>query len=1069
MTFRRGHWGMPVPALWQAYLAVGALLCGLYAFVPPFAGSGPVINVLGLSPVIAILVGLRLYRPASPGPWRFFAVGFALFFVGDIYTYTYPHLLGREVPFPSPGDAAYIAVYPALMAGLLVLVRRRNPRSDLAGVIDSAIITIGLALLSWTFLIAPYLHDTNLTVGAKLVSIAYPLGDILLLAAAIRLAVDAGKRHPAFYLLASSIVALLVTDAAYGLALLNGTYHHDVILDVGWISFYLLWGAAALHPSMRELDETARVRTGILSPVRLALLTGASLIAPAVQLTQEIRRREVDVVVIATASAALFLLVVARMSGLVRQQERSVSRERILNTAGAALVAATRREEIHQATLTAAASLTDDSTSTVFCRVDGPEVTVVAGESSEGSSPWILSAETANVLLAAGHNESLAATRLTSQNVAGLRLLPAQSRALVMALTLRGEIRGLLVVAGEGEPTAHLKGALLGLAAQVSLALESAALTEEVHRRESEARFGSLVQNASDLITVLGADGTIMYQSPSIERVLGHSAARVLGTPFDLLLDPDHEGQLVPLLADGAARSGAAPQIVECSLLHSNGTSLHFEILVTNLLHDPNVKGIVLNGRDVSERKVFEQQLAHQAFHDPVTGLANRALFAERVRQAAARSTRDGSPLAVIFMDLDDFKTINDSLGHAAGDQALIDVARRLEDSIRESDTAARFGGDEFAVLLEDVGSAQDAARVAEGILASLQDPFVVEKKDILIRTSLGVSVASGDEPVDPEELLRNADVAMYIAKRDGKNGYRLFDPTMHEGVVERLELRADLQRAIASDQLELHYQPVIQLEDGAVSGVEALLRWHHPDRGLVPPLQFIPLAEDMGLIVPIGRWVLREGCRQAVVLQRLLPTDPPLSMSINLSVKQVQHSDIVGDVREALGRVGSGRREPHARDHRVGDDDRHRSRRAAPRGAQGARRAARHGRLRHRLLVAELPQPAARGHHQDGSLVPARRRVAHGERPGRRRRGARRDAGTRRRRRGDRVPGAAGDAPQPRLPARTGVPVHQADERGRYTRLPPATASDAHRRRGAAVGRVAHGRCSIVTRASTL
>ena len=201
----------------------------LYVWVPPFAASGPVFNLLGLSPVVAIIVGVRRYKPASRGPWLWFAVGMLLFWLGDLYTYSYPRLFGADVPFPSLGDGAYVAVYPALMAGLLMLIRRRNPESDRAGVIDSLIMTLGLALLSWVALIAPYLHDETMTLTGKLVSVAYPLGDILLLAAAIRLAVDTGKRLPAFYLLASAIVALLVTDFAYGVVTLNGAYHGQVV------------------------------------------------------------------------------------------------------------------------------------------------------------------------------------------------------------------------------------------------------------------------------------------------------------------------------------------------------------------------------------------------------------------------------------------------------------------------------------------------------------------------------------------------------------------------------------------------------------------------------------------------------------------------------------------------------------------------------------------------------------------------------------------------------------------------------------------------------------------------
>ena len=841
------------PALWQSYLLVGALLTALYVWVPPFAGSGPVMNLLGLSPVVAILVGVRRYTPASALPWVFFAIGFALFWAGDLYTYTYPRVFGAEVPFPSLGDGSYVLVYPALMAGLLMLVRRRNPERDRAGVIDSLIMTLGLALLSWVALIAPYLHDDSLGTVAKLVSIAYPLGDILLLAAAIRLAVDSGRRQPAFFLLIASIVALLATDFAYGMITLAGDYDGQVILDVGWVSFYLLWGAAALHPSMRGLDEASPDREPRLSPLRLVLLTCASLIAPAIEMIQQVGSRSVDLLVIIAASAVLFGLVVARMAGLVRQQERFMGRERALSGAGAALVTATTREEIYAAARDSAHAILEEPAE-VLVRTVGEEV---------------------------------------------------PDGALVLELSAQGETCALLAIVGDTPPAQAVRGALQALATQVSLALDSAALSEEIHRRAGEARFSSLVQNSSDLITVLDSDATVIYQSPSIEHVLGYAPEDIIGTRFDRLLQPGEEGRLLHLLADGDDFAGGATEALECSIRHRDGSVRQFEVLHTNLLHDDAVRGIVLNSRDVSERKAFEEQLAHQAFHDPVTNLANRALFAERVRHAVARARREHNGLAVIFLDLDDFKTINDSLGHAAGDQVLREVARRLDDNIRSSDTAARFGGDEFAILMEDVKTAQEAADTAERILAAFSVPMNVEQTELLVRCSIGISVAQGEAPSDADELTRNADAAMYIAKRDGKGGYRLFEPAMHEGVLQRLELRADLQRAMTTGQLELHYQPVVRLHDGSVSGVEALLRWRHPERGLISPDQFIPLAEEMGLIVPIGRWVLREGCAQAVAMRRKLPDHPPLTMSVNLSVKQLQHSDIVGDVRDALEQSG--------------------------------------------------------------------------------------------------------------------------------------------------------------------
>jgi diguanylate cyclase (GGDEF)-like protein/PAS domain S-box-containing protein len=889
---------------WIWYLVLGGLLTLAYLAFPPLKASGPLINLLGLSSSIAIAIGIYLHKPRARTAWQLFIIGQFLFFAGDLYTYSYPKMMGVEVEFPSFGDVLYLAVYPALVAGLLVLIRRRNPEGDRAGVIDSLILTVGIALLSWVFLIAPNIHLSGLTTLEKAVSAAYPLGDILLLAAAIRLAVDMGKRAPAFYLLVASIVSLLVVDTAYTYALLTDAYDHQLGYDVGWIAYYLLWGAAALHPSMRSLEEPALdVRTR-LTPVRLGLLAGACLVAPGIRFAQEFSNP--DTLVVIVAAALLFLLVVARMAGLVRQEERAVASELALRNAGDKLVAAAGREQVHEAAISAVQALVGTRARVRLTLLDGECAVVTA--STEAEPEWPLSAESFGWLRATADGTLQIPRGSLPETVREeLRLHDGQS-VLFLPLSVREEVRGLIVITNGAVLRRELVDSLEALATEISLAVEAASLTEDLLRRQSEARFGSLVAHSSDLITVLDADGAVTYQSPSVERVLGYRVDEIEGSDFARLLSESDRPRLLQLVAGvGEAAAEVAPEthVIECSLRHRDGTWLQFEVQHTDLLHDEHVHGIVLNSRDVSERKAFEDQLAHQAFHDPVTNLANRALFADRVQHALMRGLRGGPVVGVMFIDLDDFKTVNDSLGHAAGDSVLQEVARRLEATVRPGDTAARFGGDEFAILLDGVTDSQEAADVAARILRALELQIGIDGKLVYPRASVGICLAEHDTSPDAEALLRNADVAMYMAKRDSKGSYRVFEPEMHERVVERLELRAELQRALEQNELKIHYQPVVRLDHHEIYGVEALLRWMHPTRGTIAPMQFIPLAEETGLIIPIGRWVLEEACRQGVLLQEQFARTPELTISVNLSVKQLQSETIVADVRGALEQSG--------------------------------------------------------------------------------------------------------------------------------------------------------------------
>ena len=879
---------------WYLYLAGGLLLGVLYYLGPSWARTGYSQNVVGASGVVAILVGVHINRPRNRTAWYLFAAGLALFVAGDVITY-HPEWFfhSDNAPFPSWGDAAYLAVYPLLVAGLLMLVRSRNPGGNRPALIDALVISIGVGVLSWVFLMEPNASDATQTLVQKMTSIAYPLGDLLLLGMIVRLAMGTGERPPAFYLLIGSIVALLLTDSKYTYILVTSSYNGSGSgLDAGWGLFYLLWGAAALHPSMRILSEPGIEKPDRLQRTRLVLLSAAWLMVPIVRIIQLERDKAVNEPVLIAASLVLSLLVALRMSGLIVRHEQAERRERALREVGAAFVAAGDPDEIRDA---AARAIREVVGGSVDVRVD----LAPSGE------PFTLPAD--------GIPDMVAADLTAGRTVRLARISPALahamdleegSGAILLAPVRTGvQLAGLALVQAEMPLPSQTVRTVEGVMAQVSLALERAQLAEGIHRQRVEARFRSLVQNATDLITVIDAEGTITYQSPSVRRMLGYEPEDLEGSSLYDLIHPDDALRVRNLLASVAAAS----TVIEAQLKHHGESWLHVEMTPTDLSDDTNVAGIVLNTRDVSERRAFEEQLTHQAFHDTVTGLANRALFRDRVEHALERQARDDRSLAVLLMDLDDFKAVNDSLGHAVGDRLLVEVGHRLKALVRGADTVARLGGDEFAVLMEDARD-EEAAEAADRIVDGFKKPFDLEGRDVIVRASIGIDIVHPSGPVHQgaEEVMRNADVAMYTAKAEGKGRYQVFEPTMHGSVIKRLELRADLLRAVEEGEFVLHYQPILELNSGDLAGFEALIRWQHPRRGIVPPLQFIPLAEETGMIIPIGKWALQEACREALVLQQLSRRRrKPLTMSVNLSVKQLQEPDLVADIGQILRETG--------------------------------------------------------------------------------------------------------------------------------------------------------------------
>ena len=618
--------------LWRYHLGGGLALAGAYVYLPVPALRTAALAVLGLTTIAATLGALRLWRPVRRLPFYLFAAGEAVGLVAGS--------LGSSVAVTGAGGnpvaaALTVVAYLIGIAGFALVVRARTLGRDRVGWLDATVISIGLGMLAWVFLMAPYAGAVTLPIAERLLSIVYVALDVLLLALVVRLAISGGDRTRAFALITAGWLVLVAADSGRALLLVTGSYDPASPVEAGWLVSYALWGAAVLEPSVATLTDPAPPARAGLPRTRLAALAGASLMAPAVLAIQAGRGQRIDVPVIVAGCALLFLLVLVRVAGLVREVEATVR-----------------------------------------------------------------------------------------------------------------ELRG----------------------------------TEGVLRAT------------------------------------------------------------------------------------------------------------------LQEREALAAQLQHQAFHDDLTNLANRAMFNDRVRHALARARRGSGGIAVLFVDLDDFKVVNDSMGHAAGDRLLQEVAGRLRGCLREPDTIGRLGGDEFAILVEGVDLA--SVRVlAERVLATLAAPYPVVGGHVTVHASVGVAFdehATGDDV----QLLRNADIAMYAAKNRGKGTYEVFQPPMLRSVRDRNDVTAALRGAIERRELVVHYQPIVDLRTWRVGGTEALVRWPRPDRGLVPPAEFIPIAEETGLVVDIDRFVLRESCRQAAAWNARLG---PLLLHVNLSAMHLQRDDLADTVAGAL------------------------------------------------------------------------------------------------------------------------------------------------------------------------
>ncbi|AVV45729.1 EAL domain-containing protein [Streptomyces sp. ID05-04B] len=907
-----------------AHVALAGVATSLYMTFPEL--RAPLWAVIGLGGGVAVATGVRIHRPAHRGPWRLLAAGMLAFAAGDAFSHARETYFHASQPFPSPSDACYLAVYPLVAAGLLGLVRHRRADRDLSSLLDALIVAAGLALPVWVYLAEPSAESGDLTWLQRAIGIAYPLGDIVVLALLVRLLTPrpVSGRNGAVRLLALGTLTLLCLDIAYGILHPDGRWQTGTPLEAGGIVFCTAYGLAALHPSMAELTapvSAARsVSSSLLPPWRrLLLLTGAALIAPAVLIRQELVGHTDDASVVAAFSVALCLLVILRLAMMIVAHRKIVVRERELRAASASLVAAVWPEDVARAC--------DTTVGALF----GPNVRhatmLLPGRDAQALYTHLGSTGTEHRDV----TESAASSRHGPADAGRYRDVMVPVAALAPDITERlgglpmallcplvqparpagGELSGVLVTAGAERQLTEIRDSLGILASHAGLATERLALRQEIIHKESEAYFRTLVHNASDVILIVNEDTTVRYASPSARAVFGR--VELIGTRLRELVDPRDrvrvdrtmtalrgEGQqevhdnwwVTPAAEDTDDTEGA------------EGTDrIEVDVRCRDLRHDITVGGLIVTLRDVTEQRRLEHELTQRAFHDPLTGLPNRTLLLERTERALLRARRDPAVTCLLFIDLDNFKNVNDTLGHSVGDRLLGAVGERLSRMLRRSDTAARLGGDEFAVLMEDVKQPLDAELLAAQVIQTLNQPFQLASDSVSVSASVGVATAK--DSTDAEELLALADLALYAAKAAGKRQWRRFRPQQRVRMVERHELQARLNDAVSREEFTLRYQPVVDITAGDVVGFEALVRWPHLRYGLVPPDQFIPLAEESGQISPLGAWVLDHATSDIAWLQRSARRSTAPYVSVNVSARQWHGTEFYDEVRGALATPG--------------------------------------------------------------------------------------------------------------------------------------------------------------------
>jgi len=833
--------------------------------------KGPIWWILGLlcaAIIAAVAVVKRLWARSA---WGTIAVGVLCYVIADMPDDTTPRLWAGPVPGSWVQNIAYGMSFVLFSVGAFVLVnRRRRNVSDISGFLDTAIVFVAASMAAAEYLIYPLWSNTSLSTGTRFLLILFQVLNLILLSATVRLwfATDRVVNR-SVRILAAGFGVFIVGEAIDMYTWLpesgQGTSQHMAVTICGAVLF-MLAGAAVLDPTAAR-PPAADIDAGLTARSRVLVLLGFCILVPPVLLlfqSNDSAFSEGRGFVLATM--VLTGLVLLRVNLLVQGYREAVMREHMLREINAGLMRSNEMSDVDARLGDWAGQLIEQNG--VECMLG-----TVDELSSAGIGPF--------------------GTRFRDEQ-GNLRY-----RAVVPVPGTRPQRR--LVVDAPEIINSPEQASLAVLGQSVGMALERLELSKRVVERATTERLQMLLHNASDVIALVDDFGTVRYVTEAMRELTGAPPRVALGKQWPHLFE---DSAMAKALLDRARHDGEATGdlVVDAEVLRvptlpgepetkALGPALQnrrVEVDVTWITSDEQ---FVVTHHDVTERYLLEQKLSFQAFHDELTGLNNRAVFRSEIKRAAARARRSGVPFAIMMLDLDDFKNVNDSLGHPAGDELLRVVASRLIECMREGDTPVRLGGDEFAAIMESASNEEDAEMIAQRILDSLTEPVVLGGTEVVVGASIGIAVSDGTEP--PADTERDADIALYEAKFAGKNQVAVFHRDMHDVAVRKLSITNQLRGALERDEILVRYQPVIELATGAVAGAEALVRWNDPERGELVPDSFIGLAEDSGTIVDIGRFVITQALNDLADWNRAHPEHVDFRISINVSGRQLQTDNL--------------------------------------------------------------------------------------------------------------------------------------------------------------------------------